>query len=74
MAQEILSTFAAEIGSVTLTPDRNGGRFDIYINGELIWSRHELGRFPDVKELKQRVLDHISPGRSLGHSDIKPTD
>jgi selenoprotein W-related protein len=28
MAQEILATFAEEIGSVTLTPDASGGVFE----------------------------------------------
>jgi selenoprotein W-related protein len=69
MAQELLTTFAEEIGSVKLTPDASGGVFDVRINDELIWSRKERGRFPESKELKQLVRDRIAPGRSLGHSD-----
>jgi selenoprotein W-related protein len=71
MAQEILTTFAEEIGSVTLTPDQSGGRYDIYLNEEMIWSRRSKGRFPDIKELKQLIRDRIAPERSLGHSDNK---
>jgi selenoprotein W-related protein len=69
VAQELLPTFASEIGSVTLTPDATGGVFDVRVGGEIIWSRKEEGRFPEIKELKQLVRDHIAPGRSLGHSD-----
>ena len=69
MAQELLTTFAEEAGSVTLTPDKTGGVFEVRVDGELIWSRKERGRFPEMKELKQLVRDHIAPGRSLGHSD-----
>ncbi|MET0193229.1 MAG: SelT/SelW/SelH family protein [Hyphomicrobiaceae bacterium] len=69
MAQELLTTFAEEVGSLQLTPDATGGVFDVRINGELIWSRKERGRFPESKELKQLVRDRIAPGRSLGHSD-----
>ena len=69
MAQELLTTFAEEVGSVTLTPDASGGLFEVRVGGELIWSRKEKGRFPDIKELKQLVRDRIAPGRSLGHSD-----
>lgn len=69
MAQELLATFAAEMGSVKLTPDATGGVFDVRVNDELIWSRKERGRFPESKELKQLVRDRIAPGRSLGHSD-----
>lgn len=69
MAQELLVTFAEEIGSVTLTPDQSGGRFDVTVDGDLVWSRREERRFPENAELKQRVRDRISPERSLGHSD-----
>jgi selenoprotein W-related protein len=69
MAQELLATFAEEVGSVKLTPDATGGLFDVRVNDELIWSRKERGRFPESKELKQLVRDRIAPGRSLGHSD-----
>ncbi len=71
MAQELLSTFAEEIGSVTLTPDASGGVFEVHIDGELVWSRKEAGRFPEIPELKRLTRDRIAPGRSLGHSDKK---
>jgi selenoprotein W-related protein len=69
MAQELLATFAEEIGSIVLTPDASGGRFEIYVEGQRIWSRKEQGHFPEMKEIKQLVRDRIAPGRSLGHSD-----
>ena len=69
MAQELLSTFAEEIGSMTLTPDATGGVFEVRVEGELIWSRKERERFPEITELKQMVRDRIAPERSLGHSD-----
>jgi selenoprotein W-related protein len=69
LAQELLTTFAEEVGSVMLTPDSTGGVFDVRVDGVMIWSRKERGRFPESKELKQLVRDRIAPGRSLGHSD-----
>jgi selenoprotein W-related protein len=69
MAQELLATFADELGSVILTPDTTGGVFEVRVNDELVWSRKDMGRFPDIKELKQLVRDRIAPERSLGHSD-----
>lgn len=69
MAQELLTTFAEDLGSVTLTPDTTGGVFEVRLDGEVIWSRKAEGRFPETKELKQRVRDLIAPDRSLGHSD-----
>jgi selenoprotein W-related protein len=35
----------------------------------LIWDRKTADRFPEIKELKQCVRDHIAPARDLGHSD-----
>lgn len=69
MSQELMHTFAEELGSVTLTPDTTGGVFEVRVDGETIWSRKEHGRFPEMKELKQIVRDRVAPGRSLGHSD-----
>jgi selenoprotein W-related protein len=69
LAQELLTTFAAEVGSVILTPDATGGVFRVLVNDEPVWSRKEQGRFPESKELKQLVRDRIAPERSLGHSD-----
>jgi selenoprotein W-related protein len=72
MAQELLTTFAEELGSVTLIPDDTGGVFEVRLDGKLLWSRKEHGRFPDIKELKQIVRDEVAPERGLGHSDAKP--
>lgn len=71
MAQELLATFAEELGSVTLTPDATGGVFEVRLDGALLWSRKEAERFPEITELKQRVRDRIAPERSLGHADRK---
>ncbi len=68
LAQELLTTFKEEIGSLTLVPG-SGGAFVVLVDGAVVWSRKQEGRFPESKELKQRVRDHIAPGRDLGHSD-----
>lgn len=74
MAQELLSTFGEELGSVTLTPNAIGGVFEVHVNGDMIWSRKQQGRFPEIKEIKQLVRDRVAPGRSLGHSDTRLED
>jgi selenoprotein W-related protein len=69
MAQELLVTFEDELGGVTLVPG-SGGVFEIRLRGgETVWSRKAEGRFPEIKELKQRLRDRIAPDRDLGHSD-----
>ena len=68
MAQELLTTFERELGEVALAPG-TGGIFEVLVDHELIWSRREQGRFPDIKELKQLVRDRVAPERDLGHTD-----
>jgi selenoprotein W-related protein len=71
LAQEILTTFSEEIGEVALQPG-TGGVLEIRLNGDLLYSRKEEGRFPEAKEVKQLIRDRIAPNRDLGHSDRKP--
>lgn len=71
-AQELLTTFEAELGSVTLIPS-TGGVFRVFSGPELLWCRKERGGFPELKELKQIIRDKVAPDKELGHSD-KPTE
>ncbi|MBC7887368.1 MAG: SelT/SelW/SelH family protein [Ferruginibacter sp.] len=72
IAQELLTTFADDIKSVTLEPGEINGEF--YITAEYIkvFDRKEYGGFPEIKELKQMIRDVVHPGKDLGHSDTKP--
>jgi selenoprotein W-related protein len=72
MAQELLTTFEAEIGGVTLVPGV-GGVFNVRIDGAPIWSRAEQERFPEIKELKRLVRDRVAPDKPLGHADREGT-
>ena len=67
LAQELLSTFEAELGSVTLIPNDEGGVFRVRLDGDELFSRAAAGRFPESAELKRLVRDRIAPGRGLGH-------
>jgi selenoprotein W-related protein len=68
IAQELLTTFEDDIGQLVLIPG-TGGEFEVRADDELLWSRKERGRFPELKELKQLVRDQIAPDKNLGHSD-----
>lgn len=68
-AQELLTTFESELDAVSLRPSEAGGTFSVRIDGDLIWDRKTEGRFPEMKELKQRIRDQVAPERDLGHSD-----
>ena len=69
MAQELLTTFAQELEEVSLSPG-TGGVFEVRVDGQLVWSRKEMGRFPDIKELKKIVRDISAPDKDLGHSEL----
>jgi len=67
IAQELLTTFEGEITQMVLVPG-SGGIFEVHVNGSLLWSRKDRGRFPELKELKQLIRDRIAPEKDLGHS------
>ena len=68
LAQELLTSFADEIGEIALIPGK-GGVFEVRCGTDVFWSRSIEGRFPEAKELKQRVRDAIAPSKHLGHPD-----
>jgi selenoprotein W-related protein len=54
MVGEILSEIQGEVGEVTLVPgDR--GIFDWRVDGEVVFSKGELGHFPELEELKEAI-------------------
>lgn len=70
MAQEMLTTFEQALERVSLVPGKSG-IFEVRLNQQVIFSRKEIGRFPESKELKQLIRDVVDPSRDLGHSDRK---
>lgn len=69
MAQELLTTFEDDLHGVTLLPSQISGRYTISIDQQVLFDRKREGRFPEIKELKQKVRDVVHPGKDLGHSD-----
>jgi selenoprotein W-related protein len=67
LAQELLTTFEAEVGEVALVPGR-GGVFAVRVDGRLVWDRPVNG-FPEPSAVKRTVRDLINPDRDLGHAD-----
>lgn len=68
VAQELLTTFEQELDEVSLVPG-TGGIFEVRTDEKVLWSRKEMGGYPEIKELKQIVRDEIAPGKNLGHMD-----
>ncbi len=71
MAQELLTTFEADLHGVLLQPSEIAGRYTVFINQNIVFDRKREGRFPEIKELKQLIRDEVDPDKSLGHSDKK---
>ncbi|ETW84331.1 hypothetical protein HETIRDRAFT_449836 [Heterobasidion irregulare TC 32-1] len=81
VSTELFLTFPAPaLKGVTIIPlnsEETSGRFRVWLTLDqeptpiLVWDRKVEGKFPELKELKQRIRDHIQPGKSLGHSDKK---
>ena len=67
IAQELLSTFSAEIRGVTLIPSNEAGIFEIRCGREIIWERGKKKGLPEIKELKRKVRDVVVPDKDLGH-------
>ena len=62
MAQELLLTFEQEVSGATLIPG-TAGISEIRVGDTLLWSRKNQSGFPEIKELKRRVRDHIAHGK-----------
>ncbi len=33
----------------------SGGVFDVHVNGTQVWSKHAVGRFPEHKEVLEKI-------------------
>jgi selenoprotein W-related protein len=50
LADDLLNNFESEIESITLVPS-NGGRYEISVNGQLIFSKLQTGRHAEPDEV-----------------------
>ncbi len=49
-----MTTFAANTSGLTLAPG-SGGQFEVAVNGETIFSKKAMGRYPEISELKEAI-------------------
>ena len=54
MAEKLLKEFSRKLGAVKLVPGTRG-MFEVSLAGSPVFSKLELGRFPDIKELRDAV-------------------
>lgn len=54
----MLSTFAEHVSSLSLIPG-SGGQFEVEVNGETVFSKKQLGRYPELKELREAIAGRL---------------
>ncbi len=54
LAQELLATHGGDVAGLTLVPGR-GGVFVVRIDGEVVFSQKETGRYPEPREIKDAL-------------------
>ena len=59
LAEEILNAYIMKIGEFTLVP-ATGGVYELTLDGELIFSKKALGRFPEEGEILKLLKTRIS--------------
>lgn len=54
MTEKLLKEFQKKIGSAKLLPGGRGA-FEVSVNGSLVFSKLQQGRFPDIKEIREAL-------------------
>jgi selenoprotein W-related protein len=67
MAQEILAALGPHLAGVSIVPGR-GGVFDIRLDGDLLFSNRDAGRFPEPREVKDAIRSRLGLEPSHRHS------
>lgn len=59
LSSELLEEFSGEIANWTLIPS-GGGVFEITIDGELVFSKKALDRYPDAQEIRLKIKQAVA--------------
>jgi selenoprotein W-related protein len=58
LAEELLSEFKTNISKLELKPG-TGGVFEVSLSDQIIFSKKEIGRFPNEGELLETIAEKI---------------
>ncbi|RMG49445.1 MAG: SelT/SelW/SelH family protein [Acidobacteria bacterium] len=58
MTEKILSTLKQDLASLKLIPSK-GGCFEVFVDGERIYSKLETGEFPDEQEMLNQIVRRV---------------
>ena len=56
MTDNLIAEFKARIKRLILVPS-DGGRFEVSLDGALIYSKQESGRFPEYEEIRKHLVE-----------------
>ena len=59
MAEQLLKAFKTDVESFTLVPS-SGGRFEVTLDGELVYSKLKEGRFPEYDEVEPHLKKKLA--------------
>ena len=54
MAEQLLVAYKKDVTAFSLVPS-DGGRFEVSLNGELVFSKQQEGRFPNDGEVEALI-------------------
>ncbi|NKB69933.1 MAG: SelT/SelW/SelH family protein [Candidatus Latescibacteria bacterium] len=58
MTQYLLEEYKKDISGFTLVPS-DKGRFEVVVDGELVFSKMQEGRFPEHDEVKAKLVARV---------------
>ena len=68
LAQELLAALEQQLAGITLVPGR-GGVFDLRLDGAVLFSYEQAGRFPEPRELKDLLREKLGLEPAQRHID-----
>lgn len=68
VAQELLKTFGDDLSELALKPGE-GGIFAVSLDAALLFSNKAEGRFPEMRELRERLAHALGSDKRFGHPE-----
>lgn len=57
MTADVLTHFKQDVSEMVLVP-AGGGKFEIFVDDDQIWSKLDTGKFPEPREIIQAIESH----------------
>jgi selenoprotein W-related protein len=64
LAEELINEFGEQLDSITLVRG-SGGRFEVTVDGNLVFSKAELKRHAQQGEIVEKIQERAASGRDI---------